>query len=230
MTEKISAVLLAAGRGTRLKNSTPKVYLSLCKKPILNYSLECLAECEAVSEIIVVIHSDDMELFQKVVPKLVKPMRVVHGGAQRQDSALAGVRAATGTYALVHDAARPLVSRELIERVIEAMKIYGAAIPVIPVSDSVKRVSQDQIIADVDRSELFCAQTPQGFRRDLLLEALERACAEGRYFTDEAGAVLAMKGERVRTVPGDKRDIKITTMADLKLAECFLAPHLETRL
>jgi len=226
VTEKISAVLLAAGRGTRLKNSTPKAYLSLCKKPILNYSLECLAECDAVSEIIVVIHSDDMELFQKVVPKLVKPMRVVYGGAQRQDSALAGVRAATGTYALVHDAARPLVSRELIERVIEAMKIYGAAIPVIPISDSVKRVYQDHIIADVDRSEFFCAQTPQGFRRDVLLEALERACEGGRYFTDEAGAVLAMKGVQAKAVPGDERNIKITTMADWKLAEYFIALHL----
>ncbi len=230
MTEKISAVLLAAGRGTRLKSSTPKVYLSLCKKPVLNYSLECLAACEAVSEIIVVIHSDDMELFQKGVPKLVKPMRVVSGGAQRQDSALAGVRAATGTYVLVHDAARPLVARELIERVIEAMEIYGAAIPVIPISDSVKRVYQDHIIADVDRSEFFCVQTPQGFRRDLLLEALERACAEGRYFTDEAGAVLVMKGMRLKTVPGDERNIKITTAADLKLAEYFIAFHPEARL
>lgn len=222
MSEKISAIVLAAGRGTRLQVSTPKVYLPLRKKPILQYSLECFAERDAVSEIIAVIHPDDNELFQKTVPKLAKPLRVVHGSAQRQDSALAGVQAATGEYVLVHDAARPLVSGELIERVIEAMKTHGAAVPVLPVPHSLKRVSEGFITADLDRTELCYAQTPQGFRRELLLSALERACRANRYFTDEAGALLAMNGMRVKTVEGDPRNIKITTAADVKLAECLL--------
>ncbi len=222
MSEKISAIVLAAGRGTRLQASTPKVYLPLRKKPILQYSLECFAERDAVSEIIAVIHPDDNELFQKTVPKLAKPLRVVYGGAQRQDSALAGVQAATGEYVLVHDAARPLVSGELIERVIVAMKAHGAAVPVLPVTDSVKRVSEGFITADVDRTEICYAQTPQGFRRELLLAALERACREHRHFSDDAGAVLTMNGVRAKTVEGDPYNIKVTTAADFKLAECLL--------
>ncbi len=220
----ISAIILAAGRGTRLQTPLPKAYIALGGKPLLAYSLEKFAECEDISELIVVIHPDDDELFHKLKLTLPKPITVVHGGSHRQDSSRAGVRAATGEYVLVHDAARPLVSRGLIERVIAAVRAHGAAVPVVPISDSVKRVSQDQIIADVDRSELFCAQTPQGFRRDLLLEVLERACAAGRSFTDESSAVLAMTGVQAKTVPGDERNIKITTAADLKLAESFIAP------
>lgn len=222
MTAKISAVLLAAGRGTRLKNSTPKVYLSLCKKPILNYSLECLARCDAIAEIIVVIHPDDIHLFQKAAPQLAKPMKAVYGGAQRQDSALAGVRAATGEHVLVHDAARPLASLELIERVIEAMISHGAAAPVLPSSDSLKRVSEGFIAAEVNRAEFVQVQTPQGFRRELLLASLDRARRENRYFSDDAGAVLTMSGMRVKTVEGDPLNIKITTTADLKLAELLV--------
>lgn len=222
MSEKISAIILAAGRGTRLHVSAPKVYLPLREKPILQYSLECFAERGAVSEIIVVIHSADNGVFQKTVPRLAKPLRVVYGGAQRQDSALAGVQAATGAYVLVHDAARPLVSGELIERVIAAMKAHGAAVPVLPVTDSVKRVSEGFIAADLDRSEIFFAQTPQGFRRELLLAALERSCRENRYFSDEAGAVRALNEMRVKAIEGEPRNIKITTAADVKLAELLL--------
>lgn len=218
----ISAVLLAAGRGTRLGASEPKAYLPLHSKPILLYSLETLSRCDLISELIVVIHPDDTEKARLVLEGMQKPVRVVFGGSQRQDSSLAGVRAACGDFVLVHDAARPLVSLGLIERVIAAMQSHGAAVPVVPITESVKRISEDFICADLDRSELFCAQTPQGFQRKLLLDALERACAQGRYFTDEASALLAMSGVRAKAVPGDEHNIKITTIRDLQLAECLL--------
>ncbi len=217
----ISAVLLAAGRGTRLAGPIPKAYLPLGGKPIIAYSLEVFSACALVSDLIIVIHPDDRELFANAVRNLAKPLTVVHGGAHRQESALAGVKAAQSEYVLVHDAARPFVSKELIERVIEAMKTHDAAVPVLPVTSSVKRVSEGFITADVDRSEIFFSQTPQGFRRELLLAALERACREHRYFSDEAGAVLALNTIRIKTIEGDPRNIKITTAADLKLAECF---------
>jgi 2-C-methyl-D-erythritol 4-phosphate cytidylyltransferase len=102
------------------------------------------------------------------------------------------------------------------------MREHGAAVPVIPITDSVKRIRDNQIISDEDRSQLFCAQTPQGFRRALLLEALERACALGRYFTDEAGCVFAMSGVRPAIVPGEASNIKVTTPFDLQLAQCLL--------
>jgi 2-C-methyl-D-erythritol 4-phosphate cytidylyltransferase len=217
----ISAIVLAAGRGTRLGASQPKAYLPLRGKSIISYSLEAFSRCPLISELVVVIHPDDTERARHVL-KLEKPVRVVYGGAQRQDSALAGVRAASGDFVLVHDAARPLVSLGLIERVIAAMKTHGAAVPALPVADSLKRVSEGFIIADVDRAELFSAQTPQGFARELLLEVLEHACAQGRYFTDEAGVLLAMSTVRAKVVPGEAQNIKITTEADLQLAERLL--------
>jgi len=169
-----------------------------------------------------VIHPDDRELLTNAVLSYQKPLIVVHGGAQRQESALAGVQAAKGEYVLVHDAARPCLSRDLVHRIISATREYNAAVPVVPMVDSVKRVSHGWAIADADRSELFCAQTPQGFRRALLLEALQRACAQGRYFADEASALLAMSNLQAKAVPGDEQNIKITTMRDLQIAECLL--------
>ncbi|MFN4218648.1 MAG: 2-C-methyl-D-erythritol 4-phosphate cytidylyltransferase [Candidatus Bipolaricaulia bacterium] len=218
----ISAVVLAAGRGTRLGAPQPKAYLPLHNKPILLYSLGTLSRCDLISELIVVIHPDDTERVRRVLEGLHKPVRVVFGGSQRQDSSRAGVRAACGDFVLIHDAARPFVSIGLIERVIAAMKSHRAAVPVVPISESVKRVSEDFIVADLERSELFGAQTPQGFERKLVLDALERACAQGRYFTDEASALLAMSGVRAKAVPGDEHNIKITTARDLQLAECLL--------
>nr|BAL52613.1 2-C-methyl-D-erythritol 4-phosphate cytidylyltransferase [uncultured Acetothermia bacterium] len=220
MSDSISAIVLAAGRGTRLGADVPKAYLPLQGKPILLYSLKTLSQCALISELIVVIHPDDAERARHVLKALEKPVKVVFGGAQRQDSALAGVRAASGDFVLVHDAARPLVSPKLIERVIATMKAHRAAVPALPVADSLKRVSHDYlIIADVDRTGLFSAQTPQGGERRLLLDALERACAQGRSFPDEASALLAMSDVRAKVVPGEAHNIKITTEADLQFAE-----------
>lgn len=218
----ISAIVLAAGRGTRLGADIPKAYLPLRGKSILSYSLETFSQCALISELIVVIHPDDIERARGVLKALEKPVKIVFGGAQRQESALAGVRATSGEFVLVHDAARPLVSRKLIERVIAAMETHGAAVPALPVADSIKRVFEDFIVSDVDRAGLFYAQTPQGFPRKLLLEALERACAQGRSFTDEASALLALSNVRAKVVPGEAQNIKITTEADLRLAERLL--------
>ena len=213
----VSAIIVAAGRGSRLGASVPKAYVLVHGKPLILYSLELFEGL--CSESIVVIHPDDEQLFHSLI---AKPVRRAYGGPHRQDSVLAGVRAASGEYVLVHDASRPCASRLLIERVISAMKEHGTAVPVIPIADSVKRIRDNHIVSDEDRSQLFCAQTPQGFRRELLLEALERACALGRYFTDEASCVFAMSGMRPVVVPGEVSNIKVTTQADLRLVECLL--------
>lgn len=216
----ISAVIVAAGRGERLGTPLPKAYVPISGKPIIEYSLELFAQCDQVSELIAVIHPDDEALFRKL--SLSGAVRRVYGGRHRQDSVLAGVQASSGQYVLVHDAARPCLSRNLLERIIKTVKEHGAVVPVVPIVESVKRVLDSQIISDEDRSQLFCTQTPQGFARTLLLEALECACAQGRYFTDEASAVLAMRGMQPRVVPGDPQNIKVTTEADLQLAGCLL--------
>ncbi len=229
MSEEISAVVLAAGRGTRLNNALPKAYIALNGRALLAYSLEQFARCAQISEIVVVIRSEDKELLRRSVelPQKPKKFKIVYGGAERQDSALAGAQAATGEYLLIHDAARPLVSLELIERVIEATKAYGAAVPALRVADSLKLIQGDRIIENIDREELVRVQTPQGGQRDLLLRALKQACAEDRYFTDEAGALLAILGVRAKIVAGDERNIKITTQGDLEIASCWLCNGLD---
>lgn len=222
MSEAISAVILAAGRGTRLQAFTPKAYIQLHGRALLAYSLEQFARCSEIAELIVVIHPHDQEIFTKMITLPARRTRVVYGGAQRQDSSLAGVRAAVGRFVLVHDAARPCVSVELIERVIETIQAYDSAVPVIPIYDSLKRVEADVIIEEAGREGLVRVQTPQGFQRDLLLRALERSCSENRYFSDESGAVLAMLGIAPKVIAGDERNIKITTKTDLALAESLL--------
>ncbi|MCS6936388.1 MAG: 2-C-methyl-D-erythritol 4-phosphate cytidylyltransferase [Candidatus Bipolaricaulota bacterium] len=223
MSARFSAVLLAAGRGTRLHTQVPKAYIELCGKPLLCYSLERFSECDQIAQIVVVLHRDDRERCERCVEETSKRVELVYGGEHRQDSALAGVRAAHEEYVLVHDAARPLVSPELIERVLEATLRHGAAVPALPVTDSLKRVREGQIVENVDRIELVRVQTPQGFRRELILRALQRACAERRYFTDESGAVLALLGVQAKIVPGDEFNLKITTSADLELARRWLS-------
>lgn len=223
MRGRCSAVLLAAGRGTRLKTSVPKAYIELDRRPLLWYSLQNFAACPEISQIVVVIHRDDRALCEHSLGEALKRVELVYGGEHRQDSALAGVQAATQEYVLVHDAARPLVSQALIARVIEATLRHGAAVPALPVPDSLQRVCDDRIIASVDRDALVRVQTPQGFQRNLLSRALQQACTEKRYFTDEASAVLAMLGVHAAVVPGDERNLKITTATDLELARLWLS-------
>jgi 2-C-methyl-D-erythritol 4-phosphate cytidylyltransferase len=132
------------------------------------------------------------------------------------------VRAAGGDYVLVHDGVRPFFSDKLLERVIEATKAYGAALPVLPLSDTLFLISADGFIERAfDRRWIVHAQTPQGFERKLLCESLEKAQARGLRFTDEAGAVWAMSGVRAKWIEGEEWNIKITTPWDLQLAECI---------
>jgi 2-C-methyl-D-erythritol 4-phosphate cytidylyltransferase len=230
LSASFSAVLLAAGRGRRLKNSVPKAYLELDRRPLLWYSLREFALCAQVSQIVVVIHREDRELFERSLGakgrsplQTRKRTEIVYGGEQRQDSALAGVLAAAEKYVLLHDAARPLISAELLTRVIEATQVHSAAVPALPITDSLKRIQENEIVESVDREELVRVQTPQGFRKDLILHALQQAHKEKRYFTDEAGALLALLGVRAKIVPGEELNVKVTTPSDLELARLWLS-------
>jgi len=204
----------------------PKAYLLLRGKPILYYSLEKFSTSSLVSEIVVVIHSEDRPLLQSNVLdaySFEKELRVVLGGEHRQDSSLAGVQATRSRWVAVHDGARPFVSLQLLEAVFEAARTHRAALPTLPIQETVKSVDSERLIAgEVSREMLSFAQTPQCFERELLQRSLEAAHQQKRYFTDEAGAVLAMSGVRAKIVPGEGQNIKITTPWDLQLAEALL--------
>jgi 2-C-methyl-D-erythritol 4-phosphate cytidylyltransferase/2-C-methyl-D-erythritol 2,4-cyclodiphosphate synthase len=217
----VSAIIAAGGSGRRLGSSTPKQMLEIGGRTILQMSVEAFAAHPRISEVVVALAPD---LVDAPFPWLAQSgkARVVRGGARRQDSVAAAFDAARTDAAvvLVHDAARPFVSADLIDRCIDAALAHGAAIAATPVSDTVKQVIADgaghAITGTIPRDSIFLAQTPQAFQRDIL----DRAVALGRAgtaATDEA-SLAELAGDRVRVVEGDADNVKITTAADLERA------------
>jgi len=215
-------VILAAGRGVRFGAAVNKAFVELSGKPLLRWSVEAFLAAGVVQELVVVVGPGEGGKVEGVLSDVRIPYKVVLGGERRQDSSFSGAQAAQGEYVLVHDAARPLVAPELIRRVFDATLKHGAAVPVVPVRDTLRYVESGFLSGElVDREGLCAVQTPQGFRRDLLLWALESANERGLSLTDDAA--LLVVGKRVATVPGDVRNIKITYPEDLKVALAFLS-------
>lgn len=214
----VSAVLLAAGKGRRFGAGVNKVLLPIGGTPIVSRAAAALAGASGLVELIVVASPDELGAVASLLPPLFVPVRVIAGGERRQDSSLAGVRAARGDLVVVHDAARPFASPSLMARVVDGARRHGACIPVVPMSDTLRRVDPRGFATSeaIPRDGLSRVQTPQAFRRDLLLAALTRWPAETE-MTDDATAVLA-SGALVTTVAGDVWNIKITTQADLEIA------------
>lgn len=221
MAKRVSAIILAAGRGTRIGADKNKVFLKIASHPLLYYTIAAFAGCAEIDEIVLVVAPGEEEAASSLVGRIEKDVQIVRGGARRQDSSYAGVSAARGGIVLIHDAARPLVSNELILRLIEATREHGACVPVLPVVDTIRHGTIDHPLEAslVDRSHLLRMQTPQGFSRDLIMKALSETDAD---VTDDAAAVLAA-GTQVWTVAGEETNIKVTTKEDLVLAKMIIA-------
>ncbi|HYY76471.1 MAG TPA: 2-C-methyl-D-erythritol 4-phosphate cytidylyltransferase [Gaiellaceae bacterium] len=216
------AVLVAAGRGERLGGDRPKAFARLAGRPLLAESLERLERSEWV-EAIVVVASEGWEEPAILLSEELGAGKVhaaVTGGETRADSVRAGVAEVPDEAAvvLVHDAARPLLGDDVIERVVGALGDgWDGAVPALPVADTVKRVDGDQVVETLERSELVAVQTPQAF----LAEVLRRAVSGGGEASDCAALVEAAGG-RVRWVEGDPRLLKVTTRQDLELVSSWL--------
>jgi len=211
-------VVVAAGQSKRFGGATPKQFLDLGGRSVLERAVRVLAERPAVSGVVVVLAPEELK-DPRVAQVRSWPgvLALANGGATRAASVLQGLEAAPAArYVLVHDAARPMADPALVERVIEGVRREGAALPGLPVSDTVKQVDPaDRVLRTLDRSDLRLAQTPQGARMDWLLEALRRAAADGVEVTDEAAA-LERAGRRVTVVAGDPANRKITEPGDLE--------------
>jgi 2-C-methyl-D-erythritol 4-phosphate cytidylyltransferase len=239
---KVFVIIPAAGLGTRMtsatsgkakKNSPAKQFTELEGVPILIHTLRKFAACADVEEICVALRPDEINNFQARLEKdgrdiLAKKVQLVAGGEHRQQSvanALAAIRAESDDVILVHDAVRPFVTREIIQEVIAAAQKYGAAIAGMPAQDTVKQVERTAegavVTATLPRERVVMAQTPQGFRYGLLKKVFDEAAADGFTGTDEA-SLVERSGQEVAVVMGSPRNIKITTPADLELAEFFL--------
>jgi 2-C-methyl-D-erythritol 4-phosphate cytidylyltransferase/2-C-methyl-D-erythritol 2,4-cyclodiphosphate synthase len=224
----VGVIIVAAGRGTRVGSAVPKQLLDLGGRSILRRSVDAFDRHPTVNELVVVLPAELVGEAPALVGRTDRPCRVVAGGERRQDSVRLGLQALAEAIdlVLVHDAARPFAGPELIDRVIAAAGAAGAAIPALAARDTVKRVDPDRhtVTATLPREEIWLAQTPQGFRRDVLAKAvaLGETGVEG---TDEA--MLAERaGHAVTVVPGDTRNVKITTADDLAAARETIATSL----
>lgn len=216
------AILVAAGRGERM-GGLPKAFLPLGGVPLLVHSARVLAAAPSVTSIIVVVPEARVDEARAILSSIAKPLTVVAGGAQRQDSVRAGLAAAPAFdgIVLVHDAARPFLDVAIVESVTEVAIEMGAAIPTLPVADTIKRMEQGLIRGTIDRGSLAAAQTPQAFAASLLRRAYDAADRDGAILTDEAMAVERLGGS-VAAVPGHPVNRKITTPDDLAWAEDVL--------
>lgn len=215
------ALIMAAGSGTRMGLSQNKVLLSLAGKSILQHTVEKFAGL--VEGIVIVARREDIP----AVSALSLDAHIVVGGDTRQRSVLQGLRALPedAGIVLVHDAARPLVTREVIDRCIASAATYGSGVAGVRVKDTIKCVGEDGIILETPQREcLIAAQTPQAFSAHALREAIERLEAAGITATDDAGAMEAA-GEPVHIVPGDPKNIKLTEPGDVRFAEWLLGPR-----
>lgn len=219
------AVVVAAGRGTRMGTAESKQFLELGGKPLLIHSLELLQGMDEVAEIVLVTGASDVERCRDWCRsyRLSKVAAVLEGGSERQHSVRLGLRGLGTEWALVHDGVRPLVTAAAVRACLQRAEQTGAAVLAVPVKDTIKQADEHGVIvATPDRSSLWAIQTPQAFRRVRLLEAHEQALASGFLGTDDAMAVERL-GDPVSVVEGEYTNIKITTPEDLPYAEFLLA-------
>lgn len=220
---KWGAVIVAAGRGTRMGTADNKAYLPIAERPVLAHTLEAFERCGRVEEIVIVAAGHEIGRAEELVRAggFAKVAAVVAGGAERQDSVEAGLSALGTDGALIHDAARPLVTPEQIAACLEAAEEHGASTLAVPVKDTIKVTEAGMVVSTPDRSTLCAVQTPQAFGRLALLEAHRLAREAGAAATDDA-MLFERLGRKVAAVPGHYTNLKITTPEDLLVAELFL--------
>jgi 2-C-methyl-D-erythritol 4-phosphate cytidylyltransferase/2-C-methyl-D-erythritol 2,4-cyclodiphosphate synthase len=218
------AILVGAGRGERLGASLPKAFVPIGGVPMIVHAARAFAAAPSVQGLIAIVPGELQDEARALLAFSGRLRGIAAGGVRRQDSVRAGLALLGDDFSgvvLVHDAARPLVDVPLVEAVAAAARRTGAALPVLPVAETVKRIDGPRVRETVDRQDLATAQTPQGFRSDVLRRAYERAFADGVEVTDEAVAVERM-GEPVEAVPGSPRNRKVTGPEDLAWAEWML--------
>ena len=238
---KVIVIIPAAGLGTRMapastrgkKPTASKQFTELAGTPILIHTLRPFAASLEVTEIYIALRANEIEGFRARLEKdakdvLKKKLHFVEGGEHRQHSvanAIAAISANSEDIVLVHDAVRPFVTEQIIRDVIGAAQKYGAAIAGVPAVDTIKEVKRTAegalVTATIPREHIVMAQTPQGFRYDVLKKAFDEATADGFVGTDEA-SLVERSGHEVAVVMGSHRNLKITTPADMELAEFYL--------
>ncbi|CAM3585958.1 2-C-methyl-D-erythritol 4-phosphate cytidylyltransferase [Marinicrinis lubricantis] len=222
----LGAVIVAAGKGTRMNTPESKQYLLLEDKPILVHTIQAFERFALIEHITVVVGSEHIERVQNWTSRyeFKKQVKVVAGGKDRQESVYEGLKQLPENieWVLIHDGVRPFILQEQMQACWEAAQITGSAVLAVPVKDTIKTVGSDMRIKNTpDRQSLWAVQTPQAFRVSEIADAHRRAASEGYVGTDDASLMERM-GRPVQVVMGDYRNIKITTPEDLRIASVIL--------
>uniref|UniRef100_A0A7C2K504 2-C-methyl-D-erythritol 2,4-cyclodiphosphate synthase n=1 Tax=candidate division WOR-3 bacterium TaxID=2052148 RepID=A0A7C2K504_UNCW3 len=221
---EFSAIVVAAGQGKRFGGD--KVFLEVFGKYVVEYSLETFERHPLISEIVLVLSRQDIGKGEKLKTKYRKLSAIVEGGAERSESVRNGVREAKGEYVLIHDSARANVSKEIVDNVIAGLKEFDAVVPGIPLRDTAGYFESELFSTKVERDNLYLIQTPQGFRKELLLKCFERA---QKTYTDESTMVFDLLGIRAKVVKGSFENFKITYPEDLIFFKKILGGKMELR-
>lgn len=228
MTRKknVAALVVAAGSGTRMGGDVPKQFIEIEGTSILQLTLQKFQRAAQVNFIYVVTNPNCADQYSDIIKKdwgIEKLSAVVAGGVERHDSVWAGLQAIDNSVdiVLIHDGVRPFVSESIIDASISAAQSFGAALVGVTPKDTVKRIRDDCVSDTLDRRELFLAQTPQAFQKKIILAAYEHAFLKGEFSTDDS-ALVENIGRKVVVVPGDRRNIKITTPEDIYVARAFM--------
>ncbi|MBI9083788.1 MAG: 2-C-methyl-D-erythritol 4-phosphate cytidylyltransferase [Desulfobacterales bacterium] len=228
-----TAIIVAAGKGLRMKRCRPKQFLPLAGRPILSSTLAAFNACPQIRRIVLVVPAADFDFCRgHVLPDAVPRVGVclVAGGLRRQDSVYNGLSAMDDgdpdRVVLIHDGVRPFVTPSLICACIDAAREFGACVPCVSLQDTVKRIGDDDtVVRTLDRGSLRLAQTPQAFHFALIRSAHEQARRDNYLGTDDASLVERL-GSPVRMIEGSRTNVKITTAEDLAMAEALAAAGL----
>lgn len=224
--KKVVALIAAGGVGQRVGGSQPKQFIEIEEKSIIEHAIEAFIQSASIDDIYVISKEELIPDLKEILPShiLDKVSGIVAGGGTRQESVLNGLNyliesdenylSETNYVVLVHDAARPYITPELIENVVAGVYEYDAVIPVMPVKDTIKQIKDNVIVSTPNREELYAAQTPQGFDLELLKFAYDKAKSDGFVGTDDA-QLVEYAGTKVHIIEGDNKNIKITTVDDL---------------
>lgn len=229
---RTAAVILAAGKGTRMGTAVHKQYLELMGKPLLYYSLSAF-ENSAIDEIILVTGKGEEEYCRREIVEFFgfqKVSAITAGGRERYHSVYAGLSKLQGAdYVLIHDGARPCVTKEIIEAALEGARNYGACVVGMPVKDTIKVADLQGFASGTpDRSTLWLIQTPQAFEQKLIAKAYEKLMeseSSQKGITDDGMVVETMTDKKVKLIEGSYSNIKVTTPEDLEIAEILLKRH-----
>ena len=213
------AIIVAAGKSQRM-GGQDKLLQPLAGRPLISHSIAKFASYPDLDGLVIVASEANHDQIAAIAAELAPEAQVVQGGPRRQDSVRAGIAALKNVdYITVHDGARPLVTHDLIKAAFDGAKEKGAALCAVPINDTVKRGDETRLVkSTVSRRDLWLAQTPQAFRRPLLLRAHDGITQD---ITDDA-AMVELLGEPIQLVPGSKRNLKVTTPEDLVMAEALL--------